>query len=305
MSSLTDTSTGAVPLPQDGGDRIVHGAVHLDVTRRDTSLEFWRDAVGLTLLDDDGERLVLGAGERPLIVLHPGAQRPMPKGVAGLYHLAIHMPTPEEFARTIVRLAEARVGQAPTDHIFSMATYATAPDNLGLEITLETPERMRSFSVHGRDIRLIDDQGNARGPVEALDVDAVMTRLPDIPAADSVTSGAFIGHVHVHVGDLPAAVGFYRDVIGFDEHMVMPDWGMADLTAGGRFPHRMAMNTWMGPGVTQAPAGTAGLREFELRYPDEASLRAALDRAAAAGAVDGDLVTDPAGNRIRVGVRTA
>ena len=54
----------------------------------------------------------------------------------------------------------------------------------------------------------------------------------------------------------------------------MPSVGMADLSAGGRFPHRLALNVWHGPGVKQPPPGVAGLRHFELLVPDGEALDA-------------------------------
>lgn len=290
-------------------DRITHGAVHLDVTDIDRSLTFWRDVVGLVPVEHPGDGLALGAGGRAVVVLHPGALRGMPRGVAGLYHLAVHVPDVGEFGRAIVRLAQARIAQAPTDHVFSMATYATAPDGIGLEITLETPERFGRFEIGPRSIAMWDAEGRRREPTEALDLEPVLARRSDLPPGDPLAAGAAIGHVHLHVPDLAEAVAFYRDVVGFDEHMVMAQIGMADLSAGGRFPHRLAVNTWFGPGIAQPPAGTAGLRMFELQVADAATRDAVAYRAAATGAVlrdeQGLVVTDPAGNRVRVGVQDA
>lgn len=291
------------------GDRITHGAVHLDVTDLGRSTAFWRAVVGLTPVPHDGDGVALGAGGRAIVILHPGALRGAPRGVAGLYHLAVHVPDVGEFARAVLRLAQARVAQAPTDHIYSMATYATAPDGIGLEITVETPERFDRFEIGPRTIAMWDAQGRRREPTEALDLEPVLARRSDLPVGDPMTPGTAIGHVHLHVPDLADAVAFYRDVVGFDEHMVMPQIGMADLSAGGRFPHRLAVNTWYGPGVVQAPAGSAGMRMFELRVADGETRDSVAARAATTGPVnrDGDavLITDPAGNRVHVTARAA
>jgi catechol 2,3-dioxygenase len=296
---MTSTHLGTQPGTTGRTDRITYGAVHLDVVDRDGSLGFWRDALGLTLISDGPDGLHLGSGGRTLIVLHPGAARGVLRGHAGLYHVAVHVPTAEEFARAIARLAAARIAQAPTDHVYSMATYATAPDGINLEITLETPERFGGFRITPGSVEMWDADGRPRQPTEALDVEAVMARLPDDPVEAPLRDGAVIGHVHLHVPDLADAVGFYRDVLGFEEHMVMPGIGMADLSAGGRFPHRLAVNTWMGPRSVQPPAGTAGLRGFELLVADGAALEAVRSRAALG---DGDVLTlsDPAGNRVLV-----
>ena len=265
-------------------DRITYGAVELDVTDLGRALAFWRDLVGLAeLARDDSGAARLGSGARELIVLHPGARRPALRGHAGLYHVALHLPDGPEFARILARLAGLRAAQAPTDHIFSMATYLTDPDGIGLELTLETPERFAGFEIGPRSVVIRDSDGRRRGPTEPLDVARVLEWLGDRPPAEPFAPGATVGHVHLHVPDLAAAVAFHRDLIGFDEHMVMPAIGMADLSAGGRFPHRLALNVWNGPGAVQPPPGTAGLRRFTLRLAGEGALGAARERLAAGG----------------------
>jgi catechol 2,3-dioxygenase len=289
----------------DAGENLAQGAVHLDVTDLDRGLGFWRDLLGLTELGGEpGVEARLGAGGRELVVLHAGALRGPQRGHSGLYHLALHLPDEREFARVLARLGAARYPQAPTDHIFSKATYLDDPDGIGLELTLETPERVREMEARGADVRITDRDGRPRRPVEPLDVAEVMSHLDgaylDLPLPD----GTKVGHVHLHVADLEQAFEFYRDLIGFQEHMFLL-MGMVDLHAGGRFPHRIALNVWQGPGAPQPPAGTAGLRHFTLVAADQAGLDAIRARLAAAGAAveesaAGLLVTDPAGNRFEL-----
>lgn len=290
----------------DQGEDLAQGAVHLDVTDLERALGFWRDLLGLAELGGvPGETARLGAGGRELVVLHAGAVRGPQRGHSGLYHLALHLPDEREFARVLARLGAARYPQAPTDHIFSKATYLDDPDGIGLELTLETPERVSEMEARGSDVWILDRDGRPRRPVEPLDVAEVMSHLAgdadlDRPLPDATK----VGHVHLHVSDLQQAFEFYRDTIGFQEHMFLL-MGMADLHAGGRFPHRMALNVWQGPGAPQPPAGTAGLRHFTLVASDAAGLAAIRDRLAAAGIAEeggeGELfVRDPAGNRIQL-----
>lgn len=304
--STTTTRSGSGPAAGalfDAGETIAHGAVHLDVTDLPRALAFWRDLLGLAPLgggEADGVAR-LGAGGRELIVLHAGAERPPQRGHSGLYHVALHLPDAREFARVIARLAAARYPQAPTDHIFSQATYLDDPDGIGLELTLETPERVTEMEVRGAEFRIVDTEGRLRRPVEPLDTAAVFSHLGDAALDEPLPAGTKVGHVHLHVGDLEQANAFYRDQLGFEEHTFLL-LGMADLHAGGRFPHRMALNVWQGRGAPQPPAGTAGLRHFTIVARDAAGLAAIRSRLEAAGIdleVDGDAVfaRDPSGNR--------
>ena len=289
----------------DAGEDLAQGAVHLEVTDLERALGFWRDLLGLTELGGgSGEEVWLGAGGRPLIVLRGGAVRGPQRGHSGLYHVALHLPDELEFARVLARLGAARYPQAPTDHIFSKATYLDDPDGIGLELTLETPERVRKMEARGADVVIVDRDGRPRRPVEPLDVAEVMSHLDGAELDAPLPAATKVGHVHLHVADLQEAFEFYRDLIGFREHMFLL-MGMADLHAGGRFPHRMALNVWQGPGAPQPPAGTAGLRHLTIVARDAAGLTAMRERLAAAGVeveetAAGLFVADPAGNRIEL-----
>lgn len=285
------------------GETLAHGAVHLDVTDLARALGFWRDLLGLTELGGvPGESARLGAGGRELLVLHAGAVRGPQRGHSGLYHVALHLPDEREFARVLARLGAARYPQAPTDHIFSKATYLDDPDGIGLELTLETPERVAEMEAHGPDVRIIDRDGRPRRPVEPLDVVALLSHVEGADLDQPLPDATKVGHVHLHVADLQSAFEFYRDTIGFQEHMFLL-MGMADLHSGGPFPHRLALNVWQGNGAPQPPAGTAGLRHFTIVARDAAGLEAIHTRLGVAGVADepedGGAFTavDPAGNR--------
>ena len=81
----------------------------LDYQWQEVVLPFWRDIIGLQELASPAGEARLGVDDRALIVLHPGAVRPVGRGHAGLYHVAIHLPNAAEFARVLARLMLARV----------------------------------------------------------------------------------------------------------------------------------------------------------------------------------------------------
>src|SRR5688572_17377752 len=85
-----------------------------------------------------------------------------------------------------------------------------------------------------------------------------------------------IGHVHLKVADLNRALGFYRDVLGFE---VTQHYGIeaAFLSAGG-YHHHIGLNTWESAGGSPPPPGTTGLYHVAIRYPDRAALGDALKR---------------------------
>jgi catechol 2,3-dioxygenase len=300
--TLSATSPNSTATAWPAGDTIAYGAVHLDVTDLARAGTFWRDGVGLHELAASDDTLHLGVPGRELIVLHGGAVRPVRRGHTGLYHVAIHLPDAAAFARVLARLSAARIPQSPTDHIFSKATYLSDPDGLMLELTLETPERYRSIELRGGDVVLIDSEGRRRRGTEALDVRAALDALEG-SIDEPVAPGSYVGHVHLHVADLAGSYAWYRDVVGFAEHALMAPIGMADLAAGGAFPHRLALNVWNGAGAVQAEPGTAGMRHFELQVPGADELQAIARRARAELADGAVRLRDPAGNAILIAAR--
>jgi catechol 2,3-dioxygenase len=292
MTSAPDMTQ--VSSPADA-ELATFGPVHLDVTDAERSVDFWRDRVGLQLTGEEQNVLHLGTADETLLVLYPGATGPAPRGHAGLYHLAIHLPNEPEFARVLARLFDRRTFMSPTDHVMSKSIYLDDPDGNGLEFTLETPERVRSMRITPNGSEVIDASGRQRSGRDLLDVREILSHLPDDDIDRPLPVKTKIGHVHLHVGDIADGQRFYRDTLGFADSMSMGS--MADFHANGRFKHRIAINTWQGTGASQPPAGNAGLRHFTIRFDTPERLHDALARVdSATPHPDGHLVHDPSGN---------
>ncbi|HUG09869.1 MAG TPA: VOC family protein, partial [Opitutaceae bacterium] len=66
-----------------------------------------------------------------------------------------------------------------------------------------------------------------------------MHTSPSNPAIDPRVR---IGHVHLKVADLERALGFYRDVLGFEVTQRLGNQAVF-LSAGG-YHHHIGLNTW-------------------------------------------------------------
>ena len=66
-----------------------------------------------------------------------------------------------------------------------------------------------------------------------------------------------IGHVHLKVADIERALGFYRDLLGFE---ITQYYGSSAvfLSAGG-YHHHIGLNTWYSKNAPPAPVKAAGL----------------------------------------------
>lgn len=98
---------------------------------------------------------------------------------------------------------------------------------------------------------------------------------PPIPA------GTRIGHVHLKVADLDRALGFYRDVLGFQIKARYGD--QAVFIAAGDYHHHIGLNTWESKGGQPPAPGTTGLFHTAILYPTRADLADALHRVLRAG----------------------
>jgi catechol 2,3-dioxygenase len=97
----------------------------------------------------------------------------------------------------------------------------------------------------------------------------------------SIDPDVRIGHVHLKVADLERALGFYRDVLGFE---LTQRYGRdAAFVSAGGYHHHIGLNVWESRGGGPPPPGSTGLYHVAILYPDRAALADALRRLIEAG----------------------
>ena len=284
MSTAADDTALAPQLP----DTLRLGPVHLTVSHLNGSIAFYERALGLQLHDRDGEVARLGAGGEDLLVLVEEAGAAPGGRHAGLFHFALLFPTRQELARAVLRLATTRTRiEGASDHGVSEAIYLRDPDDNGIELYADRPrsawppprtpgERVEMYTI-------------------ALDMEDLMREVEGEEPRDQAGPGLVMGHVHLHVGDIERALGFYRDVLGFE---VMASIPSASFVSAGGYHHHLGFNVWLGPDVQPLPPNTAGLRHWTVVLVSSDDVAAVRARADAAGFTTQDqehgfLVRDP------------
>lgn len=276
------------------------GAVDLAVTDADRALRFYRDYVGLTPLPSEGPTIPMGVSGQELVVLHPGAERPVVPHTSGLYHLAILVPDRRELARVIARLAHLRWDQYPTDHVMTKANYLWDPDGNGIEVYAESPEDGVMGFANGT-FGAWDKEGRPRSGRDPIDLEELMSHLHQDDRLDApMPEATKMGHIHLHVADVEDALRFYHDLVGFDVMGHVP--GVGFVSAGG-YHHHLGLNEWAGHGVPPAPAGSAGLRRYTVELPSIGDLEDVTSRLEHGGVLvteeaGGYAAVDPSANRV-------
>lgn len=108
-----------------------------------------------------------------------------------------------------------------------------------------------------------------------------MSRIIPLPGTTRpIDPGVRIGHAHLKVSDIERALGFWRDVLGFE---VTQRRDQAVFLSAGGYHHHIALNTWESAGGSPPPKGTTGLYHVALLYPTRAALGRALQRLRDAG----------------------
>jgi catechol 2,3-dioxygenase len=283
------------------------GRVELTVRDLDRAVSFYQGALGLSAtVGDDGSVTLAAPGGAQLVTLYgePDA-RALQRRAPGLYHLAILLPSRRDLAAALVRLASARWPlDGASDHLVSEALYLSDPEGNGIELYCDRPrDQWPSADGQLRMATLALDLegllGELRGDRRAGEPDSGR-RLGEVAA--QVPPQTRIGHVHLQVSELAATERFYAGALGFD--VTVRSYPGALFVSAGGYHHHLGLNTWHSAGAGPAPAGSVGLRRFEVLFGDEAALASTLERARAAGlrpeTLDdgGALLRDPSGNAL-------
>ncbi|MBZ9763142.1 VOC family protein [Mesorhizobium sp. CA8] len=285
------------------------GPVHLRVTDVPAALNVWRDALGLALLGEDANMAELGAGGRTLIVLHAGAEAPLPQKSRDLFHVAIHTTSRRDLAHTAARLKASGLRYSAQDHLISESLYVSDPSGNGIEICFDTPERLlrREVSPNGR-VALIGTDGSAHSGIEPLDVSGLLRDLGNSGNIEpKMAQDAFIGHIHLRARAPEMLMKFYLGVLGFRPHIQSRTFGMFDCGTERR-AHMVAFNIWARDDLREPPRGAAGLDHFTIELGSVQELDAVERRLKAADTPmkrDGRVIStaDPEGNRLRLVVQ--
>ncbi len=230
------------------------GRVRLAVSNLASSIAFYRDVIGLKVLNSAGNLAVLGTASASLLELEelPAVQPIRSRSRLGLYHTAILLPTREALASFVRHLAKLGTPFGAADHLVSEALYLTDPDGLQVEVYADRPRE--SWNYQGSELK------TATKPLHFHELPKV-----EEESWQGAPAGTTIGHVHFYVGDLEIAKRFYHVGLGLDQ--VVWSFPGALFTSAGGYHHHVGLNTWAA-GSPPASSHDARLLFWELVLPD-------------------------------------
>jgi catechol 2,3-dioxygenase len=270
------------------------GMVTLRVRDLDLVTNYYRDAIGLTVMQRTATGARLGSGGVALLdlSLRAGAAREA-RNAAGLYHTAFLMPTRKDLARWLVHAAKNRIPLSGfADHLVSESVYLDDPEGNGIEVYADRAPELWKWEA-----------GSVAMATDQLDIDGLLT-LADTHTTNyaKAPDDLRIGHMHLRVGDLEQAGRFYNGTIGLDPTRKRS--GAAFLSSG-RYHHHLAINIWQSADAGPRDDATTGLAWFSLEIAAEEILQAQTLRLRQAGAPAATIekgieTTDPWGTRVRL-----
>ena len=275
------------------------GAVTLRVGDLEGMSTYYANAFAMEPLEEQSRgrevHRVLGRGTTPLVrLIHTPDLPGVDPRQAGLFHTAFLFDDKASLAATVLRAAQDPRSRfvGSSDHLVSEAFYFTDPEGNGVELYTD---RDRSTWIHdGEQIRMATAYLDPNEYLRRNLTEAALEAGPSLPGK--------VGHVHLQVGDLTTATGFYVDALGFEA--TQTGYPGAVFASAGGYHHHIAMNTWNSRG-SGPRAASLGLGDVSVTVPDRRDLDALAARLRGRGlqfADDGRsiAVADPWGTQVTV-----
>ena len=227
---------------------------------------FYTQILGLEILSQTEEEVLLGAGGKPLVHLIQTVRTEPVKASYGLYHMAILLPSREDLADVFKHMAELKVPfVGAADHGYSEALYLEDPEGNGIELYRDKP-------VSEWDIR---EDGRIIGVTEELSAQEIYEMGRKVEPF-RIASDTRMGHIHLSVSDSQVASAFYQKVLELSDKFTIPS---ASWIASGDYHHHLAVNEWGGKHLAKREAQLPGLAYYVIHVEQKEDLVAIAERA--------------------------
>ena len=236
--------------------RIHLAEVALNVRDIENQTAFYHQLLGLEILNQSENQVLLGAGGKPLVKLIQTEDTSNPKQSYGLYHMALLLPSREDLANVFKHLLDLKiplVGGA--DHGYSEAIYLEDLEGNGIELYRDKPVTVWDIREDGRIIGVTEE-------LSAQDIYELGQELDPFVIA----SGTRMGHVHLSVKNSRESSAFYQESLNLKDKFTIPH---ASWIASGDYHHHLAVNEWGGKNLALREQGMAGLAYYVVEVENK------------------------------------
>lgn len=233
--------------------------VALNVTDMDKSLLFYRDVLGMTILEQNDQRALLGTEAEALVELLLTTDSATVEKSYGLYHLAILLPSQQDLSDMLKHLIDLDIPMVGgADHGYSQALYLEDFEGNGIEIYRDKP-------VSDWDIR---EDGRIVGVTEELDATSLYQSAKQLDPY-YLPFGSRMGHVHLQVKNSRASSLFYQKLLNLEDKFSLAS---GSWLASGNYHHHLAVNEWAGPNLAPSQPNRPGLAHYVVQVTDKEQL---------------------------------
>lgn len=240
--------------------------VALNVNHLLQETEFYTKGLGLQILSQSDNEVLLGVGTTTLVRL---IQTNIDKGVKesyGLYHLAIHLPTREalgDFLRHAVHTSLPLIGAS--DHGYSEAIYLEDFEGNGIEVYHDKPVSVWDIREDGRIIGVTEEMAGQE--IYELGHDTIPYQMPE---------GTRMGHVHLSAKNSKESMEYLTTLLPVEDKFSVPS---GSWIASGDYHHHLAVNQWGGPHLDVRVKNTPGLAYYTVETNDASVFKDILQKA--------------------------
>ncbi|MET1014430.1 MAG: VOC family protein [Paenisporosarcina sp.] len=266
--------------------------VHLTVSDLEKSTAFYKNIIGLHISNKTQFTVDFSANKTDVLLTieQPKENSIHVPGAAGLYHMALLLPSKEELGALFNHIRNTGYPfSGASDHKVSEALYLNDLDGNGIELYYD--RRPETWNWQNQQVEMT---------VDPLDIEGLIASANQSEWA-GISSGTVMGHVHLSVANLEIAEKFYVFGLGFD---VVSRYGSQALfISSNGYHHHIALNTWGRPKSIDRNENTLGLHEFSIVYPSVEIRNKAVSRLREIGVAiteQNDLVQaiDPSGTKV-------
>ncbi|WP_323703971.1 VOC family protein [Mammaliicoccus sp. Dog046] len=237
-------------------DAILVNGITLNVKDLEKMTTFYDSIIGLNIKQKSDDQVIFEVGESghtlTLNLLTNGREANMRE--AGLFHLALLLPTTADLADFLIHASRLNIPLGAGDHIVSEALYFNDPEGNGLEIYRDRDAQNWEWF-----------DGNVKMDTHEVDAEALIQHATN-EGWNGMPSGAKIGHLHIKTSNIEDVKEFYLNTLYLN--IVVKNFPNALFMSTKHYHHHIAINTWQSNKKREDNNNSYGLAKVDIQMPN-------------------------------------